>query len=103
MEIKETIMRNTLLLATTAALVGLTAINAYAYGNLAPQASPYALIAPQTVEPVPMTEGRSAYTNGDPGFLAIFGVQPNFGAQLGHANHAPVVTPEDNTYYSRGR
>jgi hypothetical protein len=60
-------MRKIILFSATAAAVSLGAVNAYAMGggNLAPEESPYAILAPQTIGPSWMNEGRSVYTGPD--------------------------------------
>jgi hypothetical protein len=84
----ETIMRNTILLGTTAVLFALGGANAYAMGggsgNVSPEASPYALLAPQTVQPYATTEGRAAYVS------------------HGYGVPAPAPAPGDDPYHSRG-
>lgn len=87
-------MRNITLLALAAAAVVLGGADAFAMGggNLSPEQSPYALIAPQTLQQSPVGEGRAAYTGGDPGYSAGYGAQPVY-----------VEPPEERNYYSRGR
>jgi hypothetical protein len=88
-------MRNLILTATTVAALVLGSASAFAIGggNIAPEASPYALLAPQTLGAPAfgggLYEGRSAFV----------------GEQAAPAAVAPwaVQTPEDRTYYSRGR
>jgi hypothetical protein len=60
-------MRNVLLFGATAVILALGAADAFAVGggDLSPEQSPYALLAPQTVPYAPMSEGRSAYTGGE--------------------------------------
>jgi len=88
-------MRNTILFGTTAVLLALGGANAFAMGgggNLSPEQSPYALLAPQSTPYATTTEGRAAYEgfNGGRGY--------GYGVPV-----APAPAPEDNTYYSRGR
>jgi hypothetical protein len=87
-------MRKIILLGTTAVALALGAANAYAQGggNLSPEASPYAILAPQTLAPSVMSEGRAALTGGDPSFWS---------GQSDMA--APLAAPEERNYYSRGR
>jgi hypothetical protein len=90
-------MRNLLLTATAVAALALASGSAFAIGsgNLAPEASPYAILAPVTTEPGAPDlgrvahEGRAAFTNdrAAPATVAPWAVQ----------------TPEATTYYSRGR
>jgi hypothetical protein len=86
-------MRKIMLFGATAIALALGAANAYAIGggNLSPEQSPYALIAPQTLQS-PLSEGRAVYTGGDSGFSSSYGAQPE-----------PLVTPEQRNVYSRGR
>jgi hypothetical protein len=105
-------MRNFLLAGTAAVVVGLAASSAFAF----PANSPYAIWEPEAVDQgiapyggfagdrrydagVPrhrefiepgLNEGRSAFVEGDP---------DPYGDQFGWT----VQTPEDSTYYSRGR
>lgn len=85
-------MRKTLFFATTAVALAFGAAHAFAMGggNLSPEQSPYALIAPPTTQFSQMSEGRAAYTGPDAGYSSTYGVQP-------------VAPPEDRNYYSRGR
>jgi hypothetical protein len=87
-------MRNIVLLGTTAVVLTLGAANAYAMGggNVSPEASPYAILEPQSVAPSVMGEGRAALTGGDPSFW--------FGQS---ETAAPLATPEERNYFSRGR
>jgi hypothetical protein len=84
-------MRKIILLGAVAALT-LGSASAYAMGsgNVAPEASPYALIAPQTLAPA-LGEGRSAYTSPN----GYFGEQPG--------NSAPAVeqSPTTHRHYRR--
>jgi hypothetical protein len=88
-------MRNVIFTAATVAALVLGSASAFAIGggNIAPEASPYALLAPQTLGAPELggrlNEGRSAFV----------------GEQAAPAVVAPwaVQTPEDSTYYSRGR
>ena len=91
-------MRKTLLLGATAVVLALASASAYAMGggNISPEASPYAILEPQTLAPSTMTEGRAAYTGGDAGGWFGFRAQPPSSA-------APAMTPEERNYYSRGR
>lgn len=85
-------MRKIILLATTAVVITLGAASANANPNLRPEQTPYAVLEPQTVAPLPTSEGRAAFTN------------DNADRWSGYLGAAPVVTtPEDRTYYSRGR
>jgi hypothetical protein len=97
---KENMMRKTLLLGTTAVVLALVSASAYAMGggNVSPEASPYAILEPQTLAPSTMTEGRAAYTGSDAGGWFGFGAQPSYAAPA-----APAMTPEERNYYSRGR
>ena len=79
------------------ALGAANAAHAMGGGNLSPEASPYALIAPQTLQPSPMTEGRSVYTDPDQDYTSTYGVQPGYGAPQ------TFTAPEERNYYSRGR
>jgi hypothetical protein len=92
--IRKNAMRKTILLGTTAVALALGAANAYAMGGgpLSPEASPYAILEPQTVAPSMMSEGRAALTGGDPSFWS---------GQTDTA--APLATPEERNYFSRGR
>jgi hypothetical protein len=78
-------MRNMIMLRTAAVVFVLGAVNANAMGtgggNLSPDASPYAVLEPQTLSPAPMTEGLAALTDEDaqpsschPGRVRIHGV-----------------------------
>ena len=60
--------------------------------ELRPEQSPYALIAPQSLQNSPMSEGRSAYGSRGPGSWSGYGVQPNY-----------FVTPKDRDDYLNGR
>ena len=81
-------MHKIVLVGATAAIFALGAAKAYALGapNLSPQASPYAVLVPQST----MSEGRSAYTNG---------ASP----EAPFVDQGTSVAPEDRTYFSRGR
>jgi hypothetical protein len=87
-------MRNIVLLGTTAVVLTLGAANAYAMGggNPSPEASPYAILEPQSVARSIMSEGRAALAGGDPSFW--------FGQS---ETAAPLATPEERNYFSRGR
>jgi hypothetical protein len=76
-------MRKIILVGAAAAL-SLGSVSAYAMGggNIAPEASPYALIAPQTLEPAFGGEGRAVYTSPE--------------GQSGYA--APAVAPTHRHY-----
>jgi hypothetical protein len=91
---KETIMRKTILFGATAVALTLGAANAYAMGggDLTPQQSPYALLAPQTLQQSPRSEGRSSYGGQGPGSWSGNGVQPSY-----------FVTPQDRNDYLNGR
>ena len=84
-------MRKIILFGAAAAL-SLGSAGAYAMGggNIAPEASPYALIAPQTLEPS-LGEGRSAYTSPN----GYYGEQPG--------NNGPAVeqSPTTHRHYRR--
>jgi hypothetical protein len=61
-------MRKFILFSATAAVLGLGAVNAFAMGgggNLSPEESPYAILAPQTLGPSRANEGRSVYVSPD--------------------------------------
>ena len=80
-------MSKILLGAAAIAAAALSASSAYAFGGSGltpPEASPYAILEPQTVNPSVMLEGRSAFT-GEYG-----AVQPR--AWHGHRSHhlAPI-------------
>jgi hypothetical protein len=58
-------MSKILLIAATIAAAALAASSAYAMGGggpIFPEASPYAILEPQNVNPSVMLEGRSAFT-----------------------------------------
>jgi hypothetical protein len=86
-------MRNIILTGAAAVVLSLGAASAFAMGggNLSPEASPYAVIAPQTLAPQGTHEGRAAYES----FQSLSAPQP--------AYETPAATPEDRTYFSRGR
>ena len=91
-------MRKFVLFGATAVVLALGVAHASAMGsgNLSPEASPYAILEPQTVAPSGIGEGRAAYTGGETGDKSGFDA-----ARFGYG---PTVTrPEDDTYYSRGR
>ena len=90
-------MRKIILFGATAAALALGAASAYAAGggNLSPEASPYAVIAPQTTLQSPMSEGRAAYTGADAGY--------GYGGQSDDDAPRSPARPEDQNYYSRGR
>jgi hypothetical protein len=87
-------MRKIMLFAATAVALTFSAANAYAVGggDLSPEQSPYALLAPQTLQASPMNEGRSAYPARGPHSWSGYGVQPNY-----------FVTPQDRDDYLNGR
>ena len=62
-------MRNTIMLRMAAVVFVLGTANANAMGtgggNLSPDASPYAVLEPQTLSPAPMIEGLAALTDED--------------------------------------
>jgi hypothetical protein len=91
---KETKMRKIMLIGATAVALTFSAANAYAVGggDLSPEQSPYALLAPQTLQSPPMSEGRSAYPARGPHSWSGYGVQPNY-----------FVTPQDRDDYLNGR
>ena len=79
-------MRKFLLIGTAATSLVFGAAGAYAI----PANSPYATWEPQAVDPGvagPMNEGRSAYVDGQDAYAPV----------------ATIPTPEDSTYYSRGK
>jgi hypothetical protein len=80
-------MRNIVAIGATAIVLSLGAGAAYANG---PASSPYEIIVTQqptaSLFAAPMSEGRSAVVDRSQGGYA-----------------APAATPEDLTYYSRGR
>lgn len=92
-------MQKLLLIGAVGAAVALGSANAYAL----PANSPYAIWLPQSVDsgvaPMvgeePMREGRSAFVQGGPADL-----QTAPGYDYGATN---VQTPEEQTYYSRGK
>ncbi|MGA2792047.1 MAG: hypothetical protein ABSE69_00720 [Roseiarcus sp.] len=86
-------MRKIVLLGATTIALALGAVNANAFPNISPEASPYAVLAPESAQPPATTEGRAALVGGDAGFLSVFGAQPNNAG----------ATPEDRNSYSRGR
>ena len=91
-------MRKIVLFGATAIVLTLGAADASAMGsgNLSPQASPYAILEPQTAPPSAIDEGRAAYIGGEMGDKSGF--------DAARAGYGPTVTrPEDETYYSRGR
>jgi hypothetical protein len=91
---KETIMRKIILFGATAIALTFGAASAYAMGggDLTPEQSPYALLAPQTLQQSPMSEGRSAYTGRGADGWSGNGVQPNY-----------FATPQDRNDYLNGR
>jgi len=95
---KENMMRKILLLGATAVVLALGSAGAFAMGggNASPEASPYAILEPQTLAPPAMTEGRAAYIGSDAGGWFGFRAQQP-------ANAAPALTPEERNDYSRGR
>jgi hypothetical protein len=56
-------MRNFIIIGTSAIVLALGASGAYANG---PLYSPYEILAPQPAPDTGITEGRGAYTDGDP-------------------------------------
>jgi hypothetical protein len=79
-------MRKFILLGATAAALSLGAVNAFAMGgggNLAPEESPYAILAPQTLGPSGASEGRSVYVNPD----VDNGAAPESGHATRHRRH----------------
>ena len=87
-------MRKIILFGATAVALTLGAANAYAMGggDLSPEQSPYALLAPQTLHQSPTSEGRSAYPGRGPSSWSGNGVQPSY-----------FVTPQDRDDYLNGR
>ena len=79
-------MRKIILVGAAAAL-SFGSVSAYAMGggNIAPEASPYALIAPRTLEPSFGGEGRAVYTGPN-----AYGEQPGYGT--------PAVTPNSTMH-----
>jgi hypothetical protein len=63
----EIVMRNVLLFGAVAVVLTFGGADAFAMGggDLSPDQSPYALLAPQTVPDATMSEGRSAFTGGE--------------------------------------
>ena len=86
-------MRRIVLLGATAIVLSLGAVGANAFPNISPEASPYAVLAPESAQPPATTEGRAALVGGETGVWSAFGAPPNNGA----------TTPEDRSTYSRGR
>lgn len=86
-------MRKIVLLGATAAVLGLGAVNANASPQLNSDASPYAVLVPQSAQPSATTEGRAALVGGDTGVWSAFDAQPDHAA----------VTREDSTSHFRGR
>jgi hypothetical protein len=83
-------MRNIILFGATAAFLSLGAVDAYAMGggNLAPEESPYAILAPQTLGPSWGNEGRSVYTGPDAGNGAPTGYDaPATDSGVRHKHH----------------
>jgi hypothetical protein len=87
-------MRKIMLFGATAVALTFAAGSAYAMGggDLSPEQSPYALLAPQTLQSSPTSEGRSAYTSRGPGSWSGNGVEPSY-----------FVTPQDRDDYLNGR
>jgi hypothetical protein len=87
-------MRKIILFGAASLVLSLGAVNAYAMGggNLSPEASPYAIIAPQTLGPSWTNEGRAVYTGHDGGY-------GNYGAQPGYA--APAANPDGAAHHKR--
>jgi hypothetical protein len=73
-------MRKIIFLGTTAVALAYGSVNAFAMGggDLSPEQSPYALLAPQTVQQPPMDEGRAAYTGDDQGHWVGHGARRHF-------------------------
>jgi hypothetical protein len=71
-------MHKMIVRGTIASCLTLAATGAFAFGggNLSPEASPYAILAPQTVMPEMTFEGRSAFTGGDASDLSRMGDTP---------------------------
>jgi hypothetical protein len=90
---KADIMRKIVLLGATAAALALGAVSANAFPNIDPQASPYAVLAPESVAPMATSEGRAALVGGEAGAWSALGAP---------AINAPT-NPEDRNIYSRGR
>jgi len=86
-------MRKIVLLGAAAAALALGAVSANAFPNINLQASPYAVLVPETVAPMATTEGRAALVGGDAGAWSAYGAP---------AIDAPT-NPEDRNIYSRGR
>jgi hypothetical protein len=80
-------MRKIILLGAAAAALSLGSISAFAMGggNVSPEASPYAILAPQTLGPSWTDEGRAAATVND----GYYGAQPGYAApdSKGAAHH----------------
>ena len=91
-------MRKILLLGTTAVVLAFGSASAFAMGggNISPEASPYAIMEPQTLAPSTMTEGRAADTGSDAGGWFGFRAQQP-------PNAVPALTPEERNDYSQGR
>lgn len=87
-------MRKIILSATTVVALALGAGGAYAMGggNASPEASPYAIIEPQTVAPLAMSEGRAALVGDDWRYAPGAGVAP-----------APFMAPLPQNSVSHGR
>jgi hypothetical protein len=86
-------MRKIILLGAAAAALVLGAASASAFPNIDPQASPYAVLIPESVTPMATSEGRAALVGGDAGAWSALGAP---------AISAPT-SPEDRNLYSRGR
>ena len=86
-------MRKIVLSGATAAALALGAVSANAFPNISPEASPYAVLVPESAQPPATTEGRAALVGGESGHWSAFGAQPSDSA----------TNPEDRTTYSRGR
>jgi hypothetical protein len=87
-------MRKIIFLGTTAVALAFGAANALAMGggDLSPEQSPYALIAPQTLQQPPIGEGRAAFTGDEQGYWAGH-----------HAGRHSVARPDDGSDYSPER
>jgi hypothetical protein len=81
-------MRKIILLGTTVVALTFGVANAYAMGgggNISPEQSPYAILAPQTLGPSWTNEGRSVYTGPD----GYYGAQPGSAAPAIDSKGAP--------------
>ena len=86
-------MRKFVVFGAAAAALALGAVSASAFPNIDPQASPYAVLVPESVGPMATSEGRAALVGGDAGAWSATGAP---------AISAPT-NPEDRNVYSRGR